>query len=1021
MSIANDWDVNYSGKVISHIDGVLSYDGGSGTQPAVGKMILGATSGCVGKVLSVTGNATAGTLTLTNVVHPPGAPAKFTDGEVLSILAEQLFDGVGNGGFAIGDVLVDQVTGTITVKFIEYNIDGVAGHGKIFGTARVAFTNDSVIDISGGTAAVAVADGTGTAAVTFAADVNGTLAVPGTANTNNCVILHYDAGTVAIPEDAHITSISNGAEGYAQAVIGAVATGSVRVVDSDTTGGAWTDGDAVRILDVEYYDTLVAGKVFSVGQVVKGLVSGYRARVIAVVEDSGTTGKLVFAGNTGTPWTDTEAIQVLQSDDTYVTYANVDAGQNSYLDVATFNIPAGARLKQRADQGGIFGDAVSLNVKRSFNALYSYLVDLFEELGALDDLPPMEGNVKDQLYTVLNDYIIPDLSFRFLEKGSCTDSGGNNIYANFQTAGVIADIGDNAYFYDTVNPRPQPDLYLEQDGVVQRRDWLEGHVDQLIKVKTSTDPKYINSAVEALGQLIDGGTVVWHLRPFGRTYDFSEVTVPSGGQVPVFLANAPDLNNTTAQYSCTYASGTGQLLAGEEALTSGGKRVIIVSCGAGATGTVTWQQKSTTNLVDTDVITGSVTGFAVTLNTVPTAVVAGYDSDIRVMVVQRRFTGGTTTVANYILGELVTQSGTAATGYFMEDDGGTIYIEEQSGTFNGTGLLTGGISGALNTPTGTALYSTVPKDIGGGVGDKNYTCVVSADITGQPPTDPQSALQVYEWWKYITRSESTYQVNTPGSIFSVYTLGKLFRKLQPTFKEVRGAGVFGTKAGALVIGAQGVFIEKFTLTSGDIRNIQLIDNLGGTYDPPNLQVLRMSNIVAGVRAAVYRSTGVGSETILRNEFKVGVVGAGNNEAADSTVLVAANNRTVSPLPNDVPDEGVLRILSPNDTGNYIMMPYISVDRVTNIFTLGGTIGSYLVAAGETSGPLVLDDNVHVAFFEEEAATTYVETTIQYVASIPLYAVARVKGKQPFKTTTAFGTGGANIGAVLNADKVVNLP
>jgi len=138
-------------------------------------------------------------------------------------------------------------------------------------------------------------------------------------------------------------------------------------------------------------------------------------------------------------------------------------------------------------------------------------------------------------------------------------------------------------------------------------------------------------------------------------------------------------------------------------------------------------------------------------------------------------------------------------------------------------------------------------------------------------------------------------------------------------------------------------------------------------------------------------------------------------------LVAANARAVTPLPNDVPDEGVLSILSPNDTGNYIFMPYLSVNRTTNIFTLSNTIGNLLVAAGEASGPLTLNDNVHVVFFAEQASTTYIETTIQYVDTIYLYAVARLKGKQPFKTPAAFGTGGATIGAVLNPDKVVNLP
>jgi len=188
-----------------------------------------------------------------------------------------------------------------------------------------------------------------------------------------------------------------------------------------------------------------------------------------------------------------------------------------------------------------------------------------------------------------------------------------------------------------------------------------------------------------------------------------------------------------------------------------------------------------------------------------------------------------------------------------------------------------------------------------------------------------------------------------------------------------------------------------------------------------LQSLTITGIDTGWRVSAYRSTGVGLTTILRNEFDVGVVGSGNNQAGDSTVLIGANNRTVSPTPADVPDTGVLRILSPNDSGNYIRMPYTSVDRTTNIFTLSGTIGSFLTAAGETSTDLVLDDNVHVVFVEKTSTGTTATNTIQYVADIPLVYKGRLKGFKPFRSTATFGSGGASPGVVQTADTIVDLP
>ena len=115
MPIADDWDFDYANKVLQHIDGVLSYDGGSGTQPAVGQYVYGVTSGAIGKVIARTGTVTSGTLTLTNCV------GLFEDNEQIDIASEQNFDAVtaGNGGFAVGDTIVDQVTGTIDVLAIE--------------------------------------------------------------------------------------------------------------------------------------------------------------------------------------------------------------------------------------------------------------------------------------------------------------------------------------------------------------------------------------------------------------------------------------------------------------------------------------------------------------------------------------------------------------------------------------------------------------------------------------------------------------------------------------------------------------------------------------------------------------------------------------------------------------------------------------------------------------------------------------------------------------------------------------
>ena len=125
---------------------------------------------------------------------------------------------------------------------------------------------------------------------------------------------------------------------------------------------------------------------------------------------------------------------------------------------------------------------------------------------------------------------------------------------------------------------------------------------------------------------------------------------------------------------------------------------------------------------------------------------------------------------------------------------------------------------------------------------------------------------------------------------------------------------------------------------------------------------------------------------------------------------------MSPTPADVPSTGVLRILDPNNTGNFLRFPYTSVDRTTNIFTLPATIGSVTGAVDLTA-----DDDVFVVFIEEQAAGTTVSNTIQYLSDIPLLVRVRRKGILPFETPATFGSTGASVAAIRTADPIVNLP
>jgi len=368
MPIADDWDFNYSAKVLSHIDGVLSYDGGNGRAPVVGEYVYGNVSRAYGKVLAITGNVTAADLTLTNVV------GYFQDNETIEILSELGFDGVvdGQGGFLEGDT-VSSTTGSIDVKAIEYNADG-SGEGILYGNNFVSFTDNQSLDvdapadrISTGVALsnTILANNDNDVAMTTTV-VNGTLAVPGTANTNDSVIIHYDAGTVAVPEQAIVEDATTGAIGLVEQVYGTTTVGSLRLVDYNSTGGVFTDNNVLRVDQVIAYQNQVAGQVFSVGDVVVGGTSGATGRVLA---DTGT--QLILADESGT-WTTTEDLNV---GGVKIAEAN---GTNTTLNVSTINIPNGIRTEQRpvrcgggVEQGGIFDAATGLNIVRKMNSWYT--------------------------------------------------------------------------------------------------------------------------------------------------------------------------------------------------------------------------------------------------------------------------------------------------------------------------------------------------------------------------------------------------------------------------------------------------------------------------------------------------------------------------------------------------------------------------------------------------------------------------------------------------------------------------
>lgn len=247
------------------------------------------------------------------------------------------------------------------------------------------------------------------------------------------------------------------------------------------------------------------------------------------------------------------------------------------------------------------------------NQLYTYLMDMFDEVAQMDDDVPMSAQTPTE-YTMINSWFIDQASTHFLKGGAiktigyagaiqeialntghtldATDIGkqlkddtveigvilaveGNEVYvrstttvvnasaiavtgsAHTGTANVSSKSGEdlyaNIYTLGTVTDNPAPALYVQQgenyEGNVLTSWWLRGHIDVLIKVKSS-------------GTTFNDGYVRVFGRQSGDTYDYFQINLSAGGRNAVPLATATDLNQLTDDYYLLFDAQTGAFTTG---------------------------------------------------------------------------------------------------------------------------------------------------------------------------------------------------------------------------------------------------------------------------------------------------------------------------------------------------------------------------------------------------------------------------------------------------------------------------
>lgn len=634
------------------------------------------------------------------------------------------------------------------------------------------------------------------------------------------------------------------------------------------------------------------------------------------------------------------------------------------------------------------------------NALYTYIMNTFDELEQMDDTVPMSAQTPTD-YTLINGWFVDDESFKYLKSGAVKTEGHLNeiriltLASSGYTSAVAGDIGKTV----TGGTTGDTGELLAYDNT-SRKWWVRmddsGDLfddnNESITISSGTGAGNM-SAISVTGEhlwaniytlgtieqhaneeqiyVIQNGSALTEWWPDSATPDVRHIDVLikvkeagleiDSGKITVFLRNYP-------------SSGDADLYDHFEIdLTSGGRNAVPLATSPDLN------------------------------NTTAHATVGTY-TDISIVFVNATITHGAITNGPYTEFETVSGSLSGATGKFIKESSGTMTLGNVDGTFENNDVLTGVTSGASCTASaGMTLTRTTTKNFEQG-SSYNYSVIVDC------ATRPLS--QVYEYLKYITREDEntffTYGTKTMSSTLSINKLaGEQY--ITPyidydvptnTFSPTKAAP-YGTFAGGKFFGARGVWIQD--MAESDIQNFQLIDSDNNTRTPPNKQSITISNLLSGDKVSVFRTTS--GTTIDKVMYTAGAGNASGNGTFVVTGAIAA----------DTPSSGYIRVVDTSDTTSARETRYQYDSWSGSTFTLhtGVTLDRTYTQT---------DDTVYVPFIDQESTSTSASVTVIYTSERTILVRVRrytATAILPFETTGSFTSSGYSTSAIRTSDSIVS--
>jgi len=410
----------------------------------------------------------------------------------------------------------------------------------------------------------------------------------------------------------------------------------------------------------------------------------------------------------------------------------------------------------------------------------------------------------------------------------------------------------------------------------------------------------------------------------------------------------------------------------------------------------------------TNLVTGS-GSISVTPSAISTTVVSGY-SDITITFVNGTATYSGSTASDFIINERVTW-GTGGEGIILDDSNagagaarsGTVTIGNfvvGSTDLSGT-TITGDISSAtVDCTQDLQSAHTVDKAFSGVATEYPYDIIVEGGDIYRATSYGRNVADIYEYFKYVTTEDSTFQMYTVVAGSIVPLDGEEYIQAYNGYAPVKASPI-GTFAGGTLFGARGVFVEG--MHEDDTQAFILLDSDNVVRNPPTYAVILVNSINDDDRVSVFERIG---SNLTDDPYRPdkGQYTLTTQSAGAATIIIG------EAIPSSTPTAGFIRTVN-TITQDEQRYQYASWSGST--FTLHSNTPLTLVDQGTT-------DTAYVPYIDDIfilGSSTNASVTVIHSINIDLLIRVRQAGYLPFQANGTFTSAGSTTGAIRTDDSI----